>query len=328
MGTPNEGTNLNPGQPDSEQIRSHPADLADALERLAPEEADQSFRKLPADERAAVLAELDRETWPAFLEHQSVPEIVSVVSELPHEDAVDLLGVLPTEKRTQVLSQIPPDERQQINRLLTYPPDTAGGIMTDEYICLRQDLTVEQAQALLRSRPEEAPRSVAYLYVVDDASRLVGIIPIHDLVFRAPHRKISDLMSREVKHVWVDDDQEQIARLFEHYHYMALPVLERDRKLVGLVLAHQAMNVLQSEATEDMQLMVGLSGEERVLTPWHQSIRRRLPWLCINLGTAFLAAAVVGAFEETIAAWTALAIFLPIVAGQGGNAGMQTLTVI
>src|SRR6478672_3362859 len=109
---------------------------------------------------------------------------------------------------------------------------------------------------------------------------------------------------------------------------MALPVLEHDGRLVGLVLANQAIDVLQDEATEDMQLMVGLSGEERALTPWSVSIRKRLPWLCINLGTAFLAGSVVGAFEQTIAAWTALAIFLPIVAGQGGNAAAQTLTVI
>jgi len=135
-------------------------------------------------------------------------------------------------------------------------------------------------------------------------------------------------MKSDVKHVWVDDDQEKIAHLFEHYHYMALPVLDRTRRLVGIVQANQVVEVMRQEATEDMQLMVGLSGEERALTPWKQSMKRRLPWLCINIGTAFLAAAVVGMFEETIAAWTALAIFLPIVAGQGGNAGAQTLTII
>ena len=143
-----------------------------------------------------------------------------------------------------------------------------------------------------------------------------------------PDRPISEIMKRDVTHVWVEDDQEQIARLFDHYHYMALPVLERDGRLVGIVQARQVIDILRQEATEDMQLMVGLSGEERALTPWTTSMKRRLPWLSLNMCTAFLAAAVVGAFEETIAAWTALAVFLPVVAGQGGNAGSQTLTII
>ena len=135
-------------------------------------------------------------------------------------------------------------------------------------------------------------------------------------------------MDRDVKFLWVDADQEEIARQFEHYHYMGLPVLERDRRLVGVVRASDVIEVAQAEATEDMQLMVGLSGEERALTPWQKSIGRRLPWLYVNLATAFLAAAVVNLFEGTIARWTVLAVFLPIVAGQGGNAGVQTLTVI
>ena len=135
-------------------------------------------------------------------------------------------------------------------------------------------------------------------------------------------------MQRDVKSLHVADDQEKIARQFEHYHYLGLPVIDDDGRLVGVVKASDALEIAAEEATEDMQLMVGLSGEERALSPWTWSISRRLPWLCINLGTAFLAASVVGLYEETIAQWTALAVFLPIVAGQGGNAGMQTLTVI
>lgn len=139
---------------------------------------------------------------------------------------------------------------------------------------------------------------------------------------------MSEFMKRDVKFVRADADQEELARQFEHYHYLGLPVLDAEGRLVGVVKASDALDVASKEATEDMQLMVGLSGEERALTPWSQSIRWRLPWLYINLATAFLAASVVGLFEGTIAKWTALAVFMPIVAGQGGNAGMQTLTVI
>jgi magnesium transporter len=181
---------------------------------------------------------------------------------------------------------------------------------------------------MLRGKAEESPDHISYLYVTDSAGKLAGIVSLRDLVFRHPNRRIRDLMNPDVKCLSVNDDQEKIAQLFEHYHYLALPVVEQDRRLVGIVSAREVMGIIQHEATEDMQLMVGLSGEERAFTPWQTSITRRLPWLCVNLLTAFVAGAVVQIFEGTIARWTALAVFLPIVAGQGGNAGAQTLTVI
>jgi magnesium transporter len=135
-------------------------------------------------------------------------------------------------------------------------------------------------------------------------------------------------MITDVKSVGVDDDQETVAQLLAKYHYLAIPVLDRDGRLVGVVDADRVIRVIQQEATEDMHRMVGLSGEEHAYTPWQQAIGRRLAWLYINLATAFLAGAVVALFESTIARWTALAVFLPIIAGQGGNSGMQTLTVV
>jgi magnesium transporter len=153
-------------------------------------------------------------------------------------------------------------------------------------------------------------------------------VSLRDLVFRRAERRIGEIMNRDVKCVRATDDQEEVAREFEHYHYLGLPVLDAEGRLVGVVKASDALAIARREATEDMQLMVGLSGEERALTPWHKAIGRRLPWLYVNLLTAFAAAAVISFFESTIAKWTALAVFLPIIAGQGGNAGMQTLTII
>jgi magnesium transporter len=135
-------------------------------------------------------------------------------------------------------------------------------------------------------------------------------------------------MNREVKYVRVSDDQEEVVRRFEKYHFLGLPVLEEEGKLVGVIRSDDALTVAIEEQTEDMQKMVGLSGEERALTPWKQSFGRRLPWLCVNLLTACLAGAVVGLYEDTVAQFAVLAIFLPIIAGQGGNAGMQTVTII
>ncbi len=306
----------------------HPADIADRLQRLPVDEALAALRQLSETDAAAVLAELDEELRPRLIEGLSSPELAGIISQLDHHAAADVVSQLPEERRPEVMAGLPTEEKKQVSTLLVYRPDTAGGIMTDQFIQLDVDQTVEQCLQMFQGKADESEGGISYLYVTNETGRLVGIVSMRDLVFRGRHRTIGQIMNREVKHLSVDDDQEKIAQLFEHYHYLALPVLDHDGRLVGIVSAQQVMGVMREEATEDMQLMVGLSGEERALTPWQKSIKGRLPWLCINLATAFLAAAVVGIFEGTIAKWTALAIFLPIVAGQGGNAGAQTLTVI
>jgi magnesium transporter len=313
-----------------EQPVPHPADVADQLERLPAEDASRLLNELPREQAAAVLGELEPNRRQQMTAELPNPELGQIIALMPHERAADVLAALPEEKRADVLRTLPSQPRQEVARLMRYPEDTAGGIMSDRFITLRADQTVAEGLRKLHGIADEAQsaQSVTYLYVTDDQQRLVGVVPLRELVFRRPERKIREIMTPDVQHVWVDDDQETIARLFDRYNYMALPVLDRDRRLVGIVSTNQVIDVLQNEATEDMQLMVGLSGEERTRTPWRQSFPKRLQWLCINLVTAFLAGAVVGLFEGTIAKWTALAIFLPIVAGQGGNAGIQTLTVI
>lgn len=308
----------------------HPADVADHLERLPADVASQRLHDLPRAEAAAVLSELEPHQRKEMMEDLSARDLSEVVTLMPHDRAADLLADLPHEKRIEILRTLPTSPRREVTRLLRYPEDTAGGIMSDRFITLNVDQTVGEGLQKLHGLAETPSdtQSITYLYVTDRDQRLVGVVPLRELVFRRPERRLRDIMNSDVKHVWVDDDQETIGRLFDHYNYMALPVLERDGRLVGIVSTNQVIDVLQNEATEDMQLMVGLSGEERTRTPWQKSLPKRLQWLCINLVTAFMAGAVVSMFETTIAKWTALAIFLPIVAGQGGNAGIQTLTVI
>jgi magnesium transporter len=311
-----------------ELLELHPADVADRLQRLPTEDAQQILLQLPRPLAAQVLIELEKERFRELVEPFTTREWVEVLQELPPNAAADLVGELPLEVRRQVLSALPAEKSAPIKALLGYGEDTAGGIMSDRFIALRSDYTVQQSQEVLRGRAEQRPEDVSYLYVTDEAQRLLGVVSLRDLVFRRPERRIGEIMNHDVKFVRVDADQEEIAQRFEHYHYLGLPVVDPDNRLVGIVKASDALHVAQQEATEDMQLMVGLSGEERALTPWRKSVGRRLPWLYINLATAFLAAAVVSLFESTIARWTVLAVFLPIVAGQGGNAGMQTLTII
>ncbi len=307
----------------------HAADLADRLQRLETSEARALLRRLPPEKAAAALADVEEERLPDLLGAFTPGQLSELLKRIPSADAADLLQQLPPAQRRETLAALSGDAASAIRALLKYPDDTAGGIMSNRFIALREDMTVEQVRELLRARAqEERTEDVAYLYVADREQRLVGIVGLRDLVFRRAERRMSEIMNRDVKLVRVTDDQEELARKFEHYHYLGLPVLDADGRIVGVVKASDALEIARKEATEDMQLMVGLSGEERALTPWQVSVRRRLPWLYINLGTAFLAAGTVGLFESTIAQWTALAVFLPIVAGQGGNAGMQTLTVI
>jgi len=312
-----------------EFLKLHAADLADRLQRLDVDEARALLRQLPADKAAAALAEVEEERLLDLSGAFDATQLAEILQSVAPDDAVDLLQHLAPVMRRDALSKLPAAAADGLRVLLRYPEDSAGGVMSNRFISLREDMTVEQVRELLRARAqEERTEDIAYLYVADAEQRLVGIVSLRDLVFRRAERRMSEIMNRDVKFVRADADQEELARQFEHYHYLGLPVLDAEGRLVGVVKSNDALEVASKEATEDMQLMVGLSGEERALTPWQHSIRSRLPWLYVNLGTAFLAAFVVGLFEDTIAKWTALAIFLPIVAGQGGNAGMQTLTVI
>jgi magnesium transporter len=308
--------------------KQHPADLADVLERMDPAEALETMVELPRALAAEALAELDREQAAEVLDLAPSEIVAEWIKELNAQAAADLVIEMLPDQRTTVLAGLPSVKAGRLADLLKYPEDSAGGIMSDRFIALRSDETALQSLTRLRHQTERRPEDVSYLYVSDPSGRLVGVLPIRELLFAKPEQRLSEFMLRDIRFVRADADQETVAREFEHYHFLALPVLDRLGRLLGVIRANDVLSIAQDEATEDMQLMVGVSGEERTLTPWHKSVPKRLPWLYVNLGTAFLAAFVVGLFEETIAKWTALVVFLPIVAGQGGNAGMQTLTVI
>jgi magnesium transporter len=306
----------------------HPADIADRIQNLPGDEAAEVLRALTPADAARVLAEVEPAAAAQVTGALDDAELQALLAVLPHDRAADIAAELPEARRDAALARLQPADSAQVSRLLSYPEDSVGGIMSDRFIALPVDLTIEEALQHLRKLDPATLKGASYLYVTDAHGRLKGTLTVRDLIFRPPGQPLAEFANPDVKFVRVDDDQETVSRQFAQYHYLALPVLEPDGRLVGVVQADRAVAVAQEEATEDMQLMVGLSGEERIFTTWQQAIPRRLPWLLVNLATAFLAAAVVGLFESTIAQWTALAVFLPIVAGQGGNAGMQTLTVI
>ena len=321
---------MNPIPPTTpeELSQHHPADIADALQRLPLQEGLEWLNALPADRAGRALVEMEDDFREEVISELKLEELVRLVRPLEHHETADLIAELGPDAQQQLMQRLPERDARPVRRLLHYAEDSAGGIMSDRFVTLSMMDSVEACQQRLRHNQQFLSEDISYLYVVDEGQILKGIVSFRDLVFAPPGRQVSEIMRKQVAALRVHDDQEEISRQFAHYHYLGLPVLDDQDRVVGLVRSSDILEIAREEATEDMQLMVGLSGEERALTPWKRSLPRRLPWLLVNLLTAFVAAAVVGMYEGVIAQWTALAVFLPIVAGQGGNAGMQTLTVI
>lgn len=310
------------------EIQVPAATLADQLERLPKDEAHELFRRLPPVDAAAVVAELEIADAVNLVEALPDDRVAACIEFLPRTIATDLIGSLPEERRAKILAALPPEKAAAVSTLLRYPPESAGGIMDTRFVAVRAEETIETSLARVRAAPVRPADDVSYIYVTDDAERLVGVVSLRDLVFSPTSRRIREIMNSDVRLLRVTDDQEEIARLIRHKNFLGFPVVDEQQRLVGVVRMRDAMRVAQTEATEDMQLMVGLSGEERIWTRWNVAIAKRLPWLGVNMLTTLLAAAVVSFYEETISRWAALVVFLPMISAVGGNAGMQALTVI
>jgi len=304
------------------------ASVADQLERLPEDEARALFAQLTPAQAAAVVAELEIANAAHFLEGLPDDRVAACLAVLSRTIGTDLLGNFPEERRGQILSLLPPEKAAAVATLLRYPPESAGGIMDNRFVAVRANETAEESLARVRSAPVRPADDVSYIYVTDDAQKLVGVVSVHELVFSPTNRRTSEFMNPDVRFLRVTDDQEEIVRLNRHTNFLGFPVVDEQQRLVGVVRMRDVIRVAQTEATEDMQLMVGLSGEERIWTRWNTAIAKRLPWLGVNMLTTLLAAAVVSFFEATISRWAALVVFLPMISAVGGNAGMQALTVI
>jgi magnesium transporter len=309
--------------------KQHPADLAQVFGDLPDHERQAVFAVLV--ERNARLAmetvsEMGPEPGAQLLTGRSAEEVAKLLQEIPSDDAAALIDYLPEELSREVLELMRRRESGQVESLLEYGEQTAGRIMNPSVFALGEDVTVGEAiTALQTSRDVEM---VFYLYVVDTRGHLVGVTSLRRLLLVSPETPLKRIMTPDVTSVRVDTDQEEVARQVASYNLLAVPVVDEENKLVGVVTVDDVIDVIKDEATEDLYRLAGVSGDERVGTPALESLRKRLPWLGINLGTAFLAASVVALFESTISQATALAVFMPIVAGMGGNAGTQTLTVV
>jgi magnesium transporter len=309
--------------------RLHPPDIAEMLPELGPAETRTVVDILFSAHRAArTLRELPAEVLPGILEMLDDKQIVDMLERLPPDDAVWFLEVLPEDRRLRVSASLPAARKSELERLLAYPESTAGSRMTTRFLAVRESTTAQQAIEAIRRHTEEEVEQIFYLYVTDDDGGLRGVVPIRKLVTCPPQRPIGEVMIDDPVSVPAMADQEEAAQLAGKYNLLAVPVVDDGRRLVGVITVDDVIDVIKEEATEDMYRMVGLTEEEHIYTPVPTVIRRRLPWMVINLATAFLASWVVGLFEASIHRVSVLAVFMPIVAGMGGNGGTQTLTVV
>ena len=309
--------------------KQHPADLAQVFTELPDKDREAAFTIL-ADRNGRLameaLSELGPEAGGRLLATRAAEEIARLAQEIPSDDAAALIDHLPEELSNAVLDLMRPKESRVVEHLLEYDERTAGRIMNPNVFALNEEITVGEAITELQSNREV--EMVFYLYVVDERRHLVGVVSLRRLLLVSPETPLKRIMTADLISARVDMDQEEVARQVAAYNLLAIPVVDEENKLVGIITVDDVIDVIKDEATEDIYRLAGVATDERVFTPAHQSLRKRLPWLGVNLGTAFLAASVVSIFTRTIDALPILAVFMPIVASMGGNAATQTLTVI
>ena len=305
----------------------HPSDIAKLFISLEEEEKIYIFSLLDPAVASDVLLEVDEQTREKLIASISNAELTEIVDEMATDDAADVIAELPHEEAKTVLEGIGWEESAEVQRLLKYPEDTAGGIMQTELVMVNEDVTIQEAIEQVRAKSEEI-QNIHNVFVVDEVTRLVGIVPLAKLILTKPHLPIKDIMNQNPVKVLADTDQEEVARIFQKYDILSLPVVDKDDILLGRITIDDVMDVIEEEIFEDFYKMANLNTDERVLDSPSRSLKLRFPWLLINLATAFLAASVVKVFENTIQTVVTLAVFMPIVAGMGGNAATQTITVV
>ena len=320
--------------------RLHPADSSEILYLIPPDSQNIILQELPWVEVADVLEELDQEEMVEVVHSLTVAELADVLDEMEPDMAADLIGQLDDETAAELLDEM--EAAAGVTPLLAYAEDSAGGIMNSPRHMLHRHMTADQAMQFLREHYDDE-HDLYYLYVLDggepyvpeagpptvaDQGRLVGIVSLQTLILADPVVKLEEIMDPEVLTARVDADQEEVARILTRYNLLAVPVVNEEDRLLGMVTVDDVVDVLEQEATEDIYRLAQVSEVAVIFSPLPRAVRARLPWLVVNLGTALISSTVVAQFAGTIAAVAILAALMPVVAAQGGNAGNQAMTII
>ena len=308
---------------------SNPVDIAEGLEELDDQQAIKLFRMLPKDIAAEVFAYLSRDMQESIVLTIKDYEISHIIDELFLDDAVDFIEEMPAIVVKRVLSQLPAEKRDIINHFLKYPEGSAGSIMTIEFVDLKEHLTV--AEAFERIRKDGVDKETIYTcYVIDSERRLLGDVSAKALLLASPDDKIGDIMQRDILFAVTSEDKESVANDFRRYGLLAMPVVDNEHRLVGIVTVDDVMEVQEEEATEDFELMAAMSpsDEPYLKTSVWKLTRNRLPWLLILMLTATITGSIIGGFEEALEVMPVLMMFIPMLMDTGGNSGAQSSTLV
>ncbi|MGE4552016.1 MAG: magnesium transporter [Desulfovibrionaceae bacterium] len=307
---------------------AHPADAAEHIEGLDLAEQVKFVKQLPIKDAADSIAEMDPRDQVLLVESLNEGLAARILENMSPDDAADLLDGLDEDVQRKLLIRVPAEDRAGLKALLTFDPDTAGGVMNTEVVTLDENLTVDQAIAIIRNQVEDKEIPY-YAYLVDAARKLSGVVSLRDmLVAKRGVRLMQLVKDQSLISVRYDVDKEEVARLIGRYNFLALPVVDFGERLLGVVTVDDVIDIIHEEASEDMQAMVGAGADETTDSPVGYSVRKRLPWLAVNMLNSALSAWVVHLFEGTIAQMAILAVLMPIVANQAGNTGQQALAVM
>ncbi len=306
----------------------HPSDLADLVEDLSDQQKQEFFALLSDEEAATIIQEMEEFDQATLFRLLTKKRASAIIKEMASDDAVDLLGELSPEETKELLALID-EEAEEIRGLLQYPEDSAGGIMTKEFISLPGTLPVEEAITRLR---EIAPKAetIYYIYVVDYRNRLTGVLSLRELFAAQDGTLIAKIVRKNIIKVDATTDQEEVARLVSRYDLLAVPVVDEEGYLLGIITIDDILDVVEEEATEDIYRLVGTSeveGTDLVEASVFNMAKKRLPWLMISLLGGLVSGSVIGVFEEALQAAVVLAVFIPVIMDMGGNVGAQSSTV-
>ena len=304
----------------------HPVDVLDIL-REDKKNVQDILGRLPENYIAQIIDEAEIEEKYCLLMQFSEHKQKNIMEAMSSDELTDLLGVLDENQANKLLERMTEQDARKVRQLLSYEPDTAAGIMATEFICIKEDMSVEETLRYLQVNREEL-HNAYNLYVIDSLDRLKGVVSLNDLVSATFETPIRKMIQTNVESIPYSMDQEEVGHLFEKYGYLTMPVVDHMGRLLGIVTVDDVMQILRDENTEDIHKLGGVGEGEKLNGTLKESVKSRLPWLLVNLVTAILASAIVGLFEGTIEKVVSLATFMPIVAGMGGNAGTQTLTVM
>jgi magnesium transporter len=305
---------------------AYAADVSQVLRELPLADQVRVFRLLTPQQAGEVLSELDDRTLLELVRALDEVEVSRIFEQMPSDHVVEVVEELPREQAEKFLDLMEEEKSEEIQELLEYAPGTAGRLMSPGVVAVHENATV--AEAIEHIRKAASGDDAFYLYVIDEHDHLVGVVPLHRLLTADPRTPVRAIRDEDVASVTVDTDQEEVARIVRRYNRLEVPVVASDRRLLGTISVEDAIDVIDEEATEDIQRLAGAAGDETLFDPPRAVLSRRMTWRLINLGTALVAASVIGLFEPAIQALATLAVFMPIVASMGGIGTTQTATVV